>query len=125
MIYGLWDSGGGYNFAPDESCEADVSGLASFILFEGDGGVSPAVSPIVSALSLDDAANVTSFVGLDVRLSSSVVAASPIVDWSSMRSWGGGSTLSSSGGRGCCGWGLHSLRCPALNGGFNEPNMQL
>ena len=105
---------GGYNFAPDESCEADVSGLASFILFEGDGGVSPAVSPIVSALSLDDAANVTSFVGLDVRLSSSVVAASPIVDWSSMRSWGGGSTLSSSGGRGWSGWGLLSLRNPAL-----------
>ena len=113
MIYGLWDSGGGYNFAPDESCEADVSGLASFMLFEGDGGVSPAVSPIVSDLSLD-AANVTSFVGLGVRLSSSVVAASPIVDWSSMRSWGGGSTLSSSGGKGWSGWGLLSLRNPAL-----------
>ena len=80
---------GGCNFAPDESCEADVSGLASFILFEGDGGVSPAVSPIVSALSLD-AANVTSFVGLGVRLSSSGVAASPIEEGASMRSWTGG-----------------------------------
>ena len=113
MIYALWGSGGGYNFAPDESCEADVSGLASFMLFEGDGGVSPAVSPIVSALSLD-AANVTSFVGLGVRLSSSVVAASPIVEGSSMRSWGGGSTLSSSGGRGWSFSGLLVLRNPAL-----------
>ena len=113
MIYALWDSGGEYNFAPDESCEADVSGLASFILFEGDGGVSPAVSPIVSALSLD-AANVTLFVGLGVRLSSSVVAASPIAEGSSLRSWGGGSTLSSSGGRGWSFSGLLVLRNPAL-----------
>ena len=114
MIFPLWGSGGGCNFAPDESCEADVSGLASFILFEGDGGVSPAVSPIVSALSLDDAANVTSFVGVGVRLSSSVVAASPIAEGSSLRSWGGGSTLSSSGGRGWSFSGLLGLRNPAL-----------
>ena len=98
--------------APDESCEADASGLASFMLFEGDGGISSAISPNVSALSLD-APNVTSFFGLGVRLSSSVVAASPIGEGASMRSWtGGGSVPSTARKGGLSVWGCHFLSHP-------------
>ena len=71
--------------APDESCEADASGLASFSLCEGDGETA---SP--------DSANVTSFFGVGVRTSSSELAASPIgkacgVDW---LTWGAGGGVS-------------------------------
>ena len=80
--------------APDESCEADASGLASFSLCEGDGETA---SP--------DSANVTSFFGVGVRLSSSKLAASPIgkacgVDW---LTWGAGGSVPSTtrGGSAC------------------------
>ena len=104
--------------APDESREADASGLTSFSLFEGDGGDLSAVSPNVVG------PNLTAFVGLGVRLSSLGVAASPIMEGSSMLSWTGGCSVPSTAREGgFAGWGRLVTKNPALKGGVNDVNI--